>query len=176
MRIAISGTHRTGKSTLVGELEIRLENWVTFAEPYELMVEDGVEFGHPPSVEDFEAQLRCSMELLREGPADAIFDRCPLDFLGYLLAHRDVGVFRLEDWLDRIRESVASLDLVVFVSVEPGDRIGVDEDDGGLRAQVDDVLRDLVPGDSLQFGMEVLEVQGSVRARADAVLGWLGPL
>jgi nicotinamide riboside kinase len=41
MRIAISGSHRTGKSTLVSELSALLPTYATVDEPYHLMEEDG---------------------------------------------------------------------------------------------------------------------------------------
>jgi hypothetical protein len=69
MRIAVSGTHRAGKSTLVEELANHLPKHVMVDEPYHLMVEDGYEFSHPPSLEDFEAQLERSLLELSERSA-----------------------------------------------------------------------------------------------------------
>jgi AAA domain len=66
MRIAISGSHRTGKSTLIAALAESLSKYTTVDEPYHLMEEDGYEFSHPPSVEgDTESRVRKVLEHIR---------------------------------------------------------------------------------------------------------------
>jgi broad-specificity NMP kinase len=45
MRIGISGTHGTGKTTLAEALAARLPGYVTADEPYYLLEEEGCEFG-----------------------------------------------------------------------------------------------------------------------------------
>ena len=62
MRIAVSGTHRAGKSTLVEDLAARLRGYRIVDEPYHLLEEEGFELGDPPSMEDWLAQLRRSLE------------------------------------------------------------------------------------------------------------------
>lgn len=57
MRIAISGTHPVGKSTLAEDLAALLRDHDLVGEPYHDMAEDGHAFSHPPSLDDFEAQL-----------------------------------------------------------------------------------------------------------------------
>jgi hypothetical protein len=57
MRIAISGSHRTGKSTLIEELAVSLPEYSTVEEPYHLLEEDGHEVSHP-ALEDLEQQLQ----------------------------------------------------------------------------------------------------------------------
>ena len=47
MRIGVSGTHGTGKTTLVGELCARLPGHTSIDEPYVLLKEDGYEFEFP---------------------------------------------------------------------------------------------------------------------------------
>ncbi len=96
MRIAISGTHRTGKSTLIEELAASLPGYRTVPEPYELLEERGYEFAYPPTVEDFLAQLKQSLALLRRPVRNVLFDRCPLDFIGYILATRGGEHFEIE--------------------------------------------------------------------------------
>ena len=41
MKIAVSGTHRTGKSTLVASLQEALPELTTIDEPYDLLLDDG---------------------------------------------------------------------------------------------------------------------------------------
>ena len=117
MRIAISGTHRAGKSTLLEELSGALPKYATVDEPYTVLEEDGYEFADPPSLEDFEAQLERSLETLSEAARDVLFDRSPVDFLAYIRALPDADAFDLEDWLPEVHEAIESLDLIVFVPI-----------------------------------------------------------
>jgi predicted dehydrogenase len=61
MRVGISGTHRTGKTTLAAALCARLPGHALVDEPYYLLEEQGHEFGFPPSIEDYRALLACSV-------------------------------------------------------------------------------------------------------------------
>ena len=171
MRIAVSGSHRSGKSTLVGDLAKVLPGHATVAEPYEVLEEEGYEFAAMPSLEDYERQLERSLELLDEHGEDALFERCPLDFLAYALCCPDGESFDAQDWLPRIRPAMASLSLVVFVPVEDPDRIALPpSEDRGFRLLVDERLREIVRDDSFGLDLEVVEVSGSRRRRADTVI------
>jgi predicted ATPase len=175
MRIAFSGSHRTGKSSLLEALSERLPGYVTFDEPYHAMAEAGYEFNHPPAIEDFEAQLEHSVESLGGSERDALFDRCPLDFLAYLAVHEDAEDFDLDAWLARVRDAVETLDLVVFVPIEARDRIRVSpsDDEGETRTTVDEKLRELLLEDALELRLTVLEVEGSVEQRVRTVMAAL---
>lgn len=172
MRIAISGTHRSGKSTLIDELSSVLPDHVRVDEPYLRMEEDGHEFSHPPSLEDFEAQLEHSIEALCEVRKHALFDRCPLDFLAYAAVHEDADAFDLDGWLPEVRAALETLDLIVFVPIEAKDRIvfSPDADEEDSRGRVDEKLRELLLDDPFELDVEVLEVAGSAQSRARAVL------
>jgi hypothetical protein len=123
-----------------------------------------------PSLDDFEAQLERSLEVLEEGKPNVLFDRCPADILAYLLAHEDAESFEVEDWSDRIRDAMKSLDLVVFVPIEDDDRIALpSHEDAELRAAVDEKLREILVDDALGFGCEVLVVEGDIDARVGQV-------
>lgn len=177
MRIAVTGTHRVGKSTLIEALEERLAEYRVIDEPYHLLEEEGYEFASPPSLEDFLEQLRRSMELLEdeEDGRNVLFDRCPLDFLGYLLTHEESASFDLEEWLARIRSTMETLDLVVFVPIEERDRIQLPaHEDPELRTAVDEKLAWMLFDDPFELGVEVLPVHGSRTARATQVLERLG--
>jgi predicted ATPase len=170
VRIAISGTHRVGKTTLAEALAEALQGHVLVPEPYRLLEDEGHAFEDMPSLEDFEAQLERSICCLEDNTVDAIFDRCPLDLVAYLRTHRDRDRFAADDWLARIRDAMATLDLVVFVPIEAPDRVPVDRSEARLRAKVDDELRDLVLDDTLDAGVTAVEVRGPVDARLRQVL------
>ena len=172
MRIAFSGSHRVGKSTLVEQVADALPDHETVDEPYHLLEEDGYEVAESPSIEDFEAQLERSLEALEEGAEDVLFDRCPADILGYLLTHEDAESFDADDWLDRIRDSMQTLDLVVFVPVEEDDRVALPaHEDREWRLAVHQRLEELIVERGLGLDTEVLVVEGDVRSRVQQVLG-----
>jgi hypothetical protein len=171
VRIAFSGSHRVGKSTLIEQVAQALPQYEPVEEPYHLLEEDGYEFEWPPSAEDFEAQLdRSILELGRAGN-DVLFDRCPADPLAYLR----VDGQDIEPGIDRARDAMQSLDLVVFVPIEEPDRIVTSADeDLSWRHAVNDALERLLLDDEL--AEDVLTVQGTVTGRAAQVISRLGEL
>ncbi|MBZ5552005.1 MAG: ATP-binding protein [Acidobacteriia bacterium] len=171
MRIAVSGTHYSGKSTLVEALSRELPAYTTVEEPYYLLEDDGYEFAEVPSLEDFESQLQRSLESVEGSGSDVILDRCPIDLLGYLLTHRDADAFRLEDWLPRVRISIENLDLIVFLPIERPDRIEVaSSQDKRFRLAVDEKLNEILIENPFELGMNVLKVTGSLHERVQQVL------
>lgn len=177
-RIAISGTHLTGKSSLIDELAAQLPGYVTVPEPYEILVERGYEFTHPPSVEEFVLQLRQSLVLHRRRSSNIIFDRCPLDFVAYILASPGAERFDVEKWRVPIATAMASLDLIVSVRIDPAnDPVGF-VDDTAFRSAVDDELRDLVDDDRLDLcgDTEMLPLAGPWDRRASTVLAHINEL
>lgn len=172
MRIAVSGTHRTGKSTLVEDLAEQLRGYRVVDEPYRLLEEEGYEFSDPPALEDWVEQLRRSIEEL-EGDLspDLLLDRCPLDLLAYAQAHEDRDALDLDEWMPRIREATETLDLVLFVPIEHPDRIPVGPgEDPALRTSVNRELSSMLEEDSLGLGLEVVTVIGSRKERVAQVL------
>ena len=116
MRVGISGTHGTGKTTLAEALCARLRGLVAAVEPYYLLEEEGYEFGHPPSHEDYRALLARSLRTLSSPlPPRVVFDRTPLDYLAYLAA---VGA---DPWGEAdaaaLQSAFASLDLLVIMPI-----------------------------------------------------------
>jgi hypothetical protein len=171
MRIAVSGTHVSGKTTLVESLSEALPQYATFDEPYHLLSEEGYEFAELPSIEDFELMLERSIETLEDDAPNAIFDRCPADILGYLLSHIDAQAFDLEKGLSRIQSAISTLDLIVFLPIEKPDRIVLSlSEDHGYRHRVDEKLHEIILENTFEFDGEVLEVTGSLPARMELVL------
>ena len=171
MRIAVSGAHRTGKSTLVEDLCRSLPGHASVQEPYRALEEEGHPFHDPPTLEDFELQLERSIRSLVDGTPDQIYDRCPADFLAYLATHRDGSAFDPEPWMERSRTAMETLDLVVLVPIEQPDRIPLSaEDRPKWRRRVADELRGLLLDDAWNLGVACIEVRGSVGERLDQVL------
>lgn len=176
MHLAVSGSHLVGKTTLAEQLADALPGYRLVPEPYLALVDEGFEFADRPSLDEFEAQLERALEDATEIRDDVIFDRCPLDLLGYLTTHRDRDGFHLDRWLPRIRDAVAGLDLVIFVPIEDDDRIVIPRTERPLRAAVDHALREIIVDDCHGFGLEVLEVAGPPDARVRQVLARMASL
>lgn len=103
MRIAVSGTHVTGKSSLVEAIAASMPGHLNGPEPDEVLEGRGHEFDHPTSMEDFAIQLKQSIATLRRRSPDMILDRCPLDFLGSIYASPGSDRFDLEPCGDPLR-------------------------------------------------------------------------
>jgi predicted ATPase len=177
MRIAFSGSHRVGKTTLVERIAEALPGYTTVDEPYYLLEADGYEFTEQPSLDNFEAQLERSLAALAGGERDALFDRCPVDVLAYLLVHHEAARFDPDDWRERIHEAMQTLDLVVFVPVEDTDRIALaSHDDAEHRSAVHAKLCELLVDDALGLDAEVLAVTGDVRVRVDQIMARIAGL
>jgi predicted ATPase len=174
MRIAFSGAHRTGKSTLLEAVAERLPGHRTVDEPYWLLEEEGYQASDPPSAADYVAQLRRSIALLAEAGRDVLFDRCPADIIAYLRATDSED--EADEWLDAARAAMASLDLVVLVPIEAPDRIAVAaSEDRRLRRDVDEVLQALLLDDGLGAAVTVVDVRGDVDRRARQALASARP-
>ena len=146
-------------------------------ELYYMMVAEGYAFGELPAADDFEEMLDRSLDVLRAtSTPDAIFDRCVVDYVGYLIALGADDRAASDDRLDRITRGIASLDLIVFVPIERPDRIDVSvTDHRRLRRRVDVSLRDLLVEDSWGFGGNVVVVSGGPDDRVRQVFGTMKP-
>jgi hypothetical protein len=172
VRIAISGSHVVGKSTLAEELRERLPGHLVVEEPYRLLEDEGYEFPDEPDIADYVVQLRCSLRLLYSQGSNVVFDRCPLDFLGYILALPSGRAFDLDPWLPVVEARLAMLDLLVFIPVPSGTDSIPPPPDNDFRLVVDGVLRELVIADELGVcgNLDVVEVTGPTSQRVDDVL------
>ena len=145
MRIAISGTHCCGKSTLINEFLGAHPDFAHEPEPYEALQEEhGETFTAEVCAEDFYRQLEYNLSRLRHyGPSDlVIYERSPADFVAYMLALVDLGRDRdatrvLESSLEMARDAIAHLDMVVFL--QANDLLGevADSEDPKLRRAVE---------------------------------------
>jgi predicted ATPase len=177
MRIGISGTHGTGKTTLAEALSAHLPGHLTADEPYYLLEEEGYEFNFPPSPDDYRALLARSLQSLNAQPQQprVVFDRTPLDYLAYLAA-TGADAERAAD-TPALKPALASLNLLVITVITPEtERLLPTPDLAELREAMNDALLDLVYADPLGAWAEVpvLELDGSLENRLPAVLTALG--
>ena len=179
MRVGISGTHGTGKTTLTEVLCARLPGHVAADEPYYVLEEEGYEFGFPPSLEDYRALLARSVRILNSPPLlpAVIFDRTPLDYLAYLAA---TGADPSEEASTAALQSAfGSLDLLIITPITPEtEQVLPAAEMPRLRAQMNDALLELVHDDPLNAwgDIPVLELSGPLDRRLNAVLAALAAL
>ena len=172
MRIAVVGTHGSGKTTLVEDFVAATPGYESVPEPYWLLAQQGVVFADGPDVAGLEEQLKQSCALiLATSEADLVFDRCPLDLIAYLEV---VSVAEGFEWspdgklLRRIEDSLATLDLVAFVPLQRPDEIAVAIEYPRLRALVDARLKTMLREDDLGLladGPSVVEITGTRQQR-----------
>jgi hypothetical protein len=174
VRIAISGAHYAGKTTLAENLIEKYPSFELVEEPYHLMEEDGHHFSSPPTIEDYEDQLAYAMKLVDESDEDSIFDRSPLDFVAYALLHPDRDLFDLEEWIPRFSKTMQKIDVIIFVPLEEENPIDLPaSEDEILRERVDEKLRDIWIDNPFDFEVLVLEVFGDQGQRVKQVQKFL---
>ena len=173
MRIVVSGTHASGKSTLISDFALRHPGFIVLPDPFEAIDEEW----DAPGAGMFVAQLRIATERLRSDEFGVRFiaERGPLDFLAYLIALAELGRGPdPEELIDRETSRVASamhrVELLAVLPLAPRDRIEVGADeDPALRQAMNDALLDLVDDPDLVGGARVVEITGDPATRLAAL-------
>lgn len=170
MRIVVSGTHASGKSTLISDFALRHPDFTVLPDPFDLIDEAWDQ----PSAAMFARQLGVSAERLssEEVAGNVIAERGPLDFLAYLLALGEVtGASGSPELLERsaivTAEALGHVDLLVVLPLNSTDAIDVGADeDPELRSAMNDVLMDLLDDpDLVGARLKVEEIAGSPSER-----------
>lgn len=147
MRITVSGTHASGKSTLISDFRAERPRYVVLGDPFDEIDSELLDATGDAS---FAAQLRFTVSRLRETAREqhAIFERGPLDFLAYLTASERLG--RSDGALipratRMVLEALPSMDLLAVLPLDDRWRITVpEEEDPALREAMNDSLLDLL--------------------------------
>lgn len=181
MRIAVSGTHCSGKSTLVADFIRANATFVHEPEPYEWLSEVyGEAFADRPTVDDFYRQLEVSVDRLRSYPsyADVIAERSPIDFVAYILAISDLGrddsaLGVLDHAIALARRGAELLDRIAFLPLSGRDGIVAPEsEDLELREATNARLMELFAGDEFNIlgeRVQVVEIRGTPAERLRAL-------
>jgi hypothetical protein len=150
VRVAVCGSHSTGKSTLITAFLARRPDYTSEPEAYEILADD-IDFASSdtPTPEGLEVLLQYTVSAVAAYPAGAkvVFERSPADYLAYAAASRrgwDAGAVAdfLRQSIPIVRESLNCLDLIVLLPVSRRGPIEAraDEDDK-FRKRVDRCLR-----------------------------------
>ena len=178
MRVAISGTHCCGKSTLIDEFLSAHPDFAHEPEPYIVLQEEyGEVFSAEPSAEEFYRQLEFNVDRLRlNHPGDRIiYERSPADFLAYILALSDLGRDQdtsrvIERSLSMATDAIRFLDLIAFILVDDEDGMAtLDSEDPALRTAMNRRLAGILTEGEFDLLSSsrpvVLEVWGSTAQR-----------
>ena len=172
MRIAVLGTHCSGKTTLIDDFVAAHPDYLREPEPYEWL-EDGEPFSDEPTVDDFRRQLEISVERLTsyEPGINVIAERSPIDFLAYMLALSDLkregrDCERIVSAAELAAEGMHHLDLLVVLPLNDRDGIiAPDAEDPELRDAMNDRLLDIITDDEYALfrsgSPRVIEIQGT---------------
>jgi predicted ATPase len=174
LRVVVSGTHASGKSTLIADFAERHPEFAVLPDPFESLDEnlDAVS----PAL--FAAQLRVAAQRLSPGesPEPLVAERGPIDFLAYLDALDELGVAAIaREVRDRAvamtRDALEHVDLLVVLPLDEAHPIAVGADeDPALRDAMDEALRDLVDDpDVVGDRLVVIEITGDRAQRLAAM-------
>ena len=158
MRIAVSGAHSLGKSTLVWDWVQRHPHYIREEEPYRALhgemypisfrqecnrLHNGIQMYYNASrVNRYSGQSDC-----------VIFDRAPVDYIAYSQYTANYGTTDIDDafveaMVPRVRETLQNLDLLVFIPIT--DLWPVEMEDDGIRpidlpyrAEVDAIFKQI---------------------------------
>ena len=165
MRIVVSGTHASGKSTLVSDFSSGHPEYAVLGDPFDELLDEFDAAG--PAL--FLRQLRIAASRLAAGDEpQLIAERGPLDFLAYLLAWRELGRGGIgsEAIASAARNAAAAMEAVDLLILLPAAGIRVPEDeDPELREAMQDQLYELSDDPDLVGAARVEEIAGDPVAR-----------
>jgi len=189
MRLAISGTHSMGKTTLLGDCARAFPDFVCETEAYRSLrsFNPDLEIGLGREADKHAMwilQGNLMGKLLRHRKGDKVFfDRGPADMLAYSLYAREEGRTDLDEgFLQSMREIACIycrefLDAILFVPIR--NDYAIEFEDDGVRP-TDDGYRERVDAhfkreyQKLDLGVPVVEIQGTRRERIAAIANYMG--
>jgi hypothetical protein len=152
MRIAVSGSHSLGKSTVVNDWVARHPHFKREEEPYRAL---GLHGPYEILFRDASTKLHNGIQLYynigrvhryADSSFDVIFDRSPVDYVAYSQytadqGSTDIDAAFVESMVSGVRESLDHLDILAFVP--KSEEWPVDMEEDGIRP-VDHAYRDEV--------------------------------
>lgn len=172
MRIVVSGTHASGKTSLIDAFGPRHPEFEVLPDPIEVLGDHPTDAGAGV----FFQQLQVAAARLLEPAAHSVIaERGPLDFLAHLEALDLLGRpvpsrDHFERGVDLCADAMRRVDLVVLLPLEPDDPIWVPaEEDPDLRHAMDERLVDLCGDTELTGSAAVVELAGPLPRRLAAL-------
>ncbi|WP_051131850.1 AAA family ATPase [Legionella tunisiensis] len=149
MRIAVSGTHFMGKSTLIEDFIKLYPQYSCEIEPYYKLSEvKSMELALEPSLDSLMEQLDYSIEQLnkRADESNIIFDRCPVDFIAYAMCEAEQEAMDLNDSemserFSDVKEALNHLDLIIFLPIIKEHLLEYTEENPAYRKKADSCFK-----------------------------------
>ncbi len=141
VRIAISGAHSQGKSTLVWDWVKRNPHYIREEEPFRALHNEGYDIQFRQECNRLHNGIQLYYNASRVNAYGSrnecvIFDRAPVDYIAYSQYTADYGTTDInnefvEAMVPRVRDTLQNLDLIVFIPIS--DRWPVEMEDDGIR-------------------------------------------
>ena len=157
MRIAISGSHSLGKSTLVHDWIAANPSYLHELEPYRALRDwYDIEFRQKSTRLHNGIQLCYNVSrVMRYSGAtdDVIFDRAPVDYIAYSQYTANHGTTDIDDAFVKsmvpiVREAIRQLDLLIFLPITDRWQVPIEDDgirpvDHAYRREVDTLFKEI---------------------------------
>jgi hypothetical protein len=178
MRIAVSGTHFLGKSTLIDDFIKHHSEYTQEIEPYyKILEERTLESSLEPSLESSIEQLNYSIKQISSlaNQKNVIFDRCPVDFIAYAMCALEQDAIEIyesaiAEYFPDIKEALNNLDLIVFIPLCKENSIEYTEENPVYRKMADKYFKQIYRDDVCDIfprynHPRIIEITGSRTAR-----------
>ena len=143
MRIAVSGTANTGKTTFIKDFLGKWQSYTTPDKTYrDIITEKNLPHSDKTTIDTQRAIL--DFQVLTQSQYkktdNVIFDRCPLDNLVYSMwalnqEDSDIDEKFIDECIPLVRESMRNLDIIFFIPITKAAPINIEND--GMR-QIDE--------------------------------------
>jgi hypothetical protein len=159
MRVAVSGSHSVGKSTLIAGFLSRHPEYAHEPEAFEVLADD-VELTESgaPTPDGLLLLLNYTLAAVqsRAPQARVVFERSPVDYLAYAAAGARAWQPGEIQWFLRtqkpiVRASMRHLDLVAYLPLPTAGPVRRGGEDGAFRRRVDACLRDALLDDRYEL-------------------------
>jgi len=186
MRIAVSGTHFIGKSTLIEDFIKKHPEYKSEIEPYyNLQNEKSMELSLEPSLDSLLGQLDYSINQLNESANEknVIFDRCPVDFIAYAMCALDqddidINDSEVSERFSDIKAALNNLDFILFLPITKENSIEYTEENPAYRKLADKCFKKIYRDDICDLfprynHPKVIEISGDRLARLKKLESYL---
>lgn len=186
MRIAVSGTHYIGKSTLIEDfLKTHLDYKSEIEAYHKLQDEKEMEFSLEPSFESIIEQLDYSIEQLNRNSNERniIFDRCPVDYIAYAMCIAakesiEINDTEIAERFSDVKEALDNLDMIVFLPITNEHLIEYTEENPIYRKNVDKFFKKIYRDDACdifpRYGHpKIIEIWGDRLTRVKKLESYL---
>lgn len=159
MRIAVSGTHIMGKTTLIQDfIKVHSEYRHEIEPYYKLQDEESVELALEPSLDNLLEQLDYSIDQLNQyaNESNIIFDRCPIDYIAYSMCAIEQDLIDINDTeiaerFQAVKEALDSLNIIIFLPITKEHSIEYTEENSAYRKAADRYFKKIYRDDILDI-------------------------